>query len=222
MKFEKNKRYYLKNLSLRDLIILYFAHWTGYASNGWKTGISSNPTAARIDNYLFEHFPKTWAEDHYEEKSVPSKLMHKVLDICDKAYSPPSNAPAYVRKQMEKAWPKVEKFLNTTSLIPDITEESNKITFEQLKKYVLDEDTIWEKKKKKKKNKVNKYKGPRAFCAIPLVPPPPPPKRGPGPIPPPPKPGPNPPPPGPGPMPPPPGPGPASGAPSGGAPAGGM
>lgn len=145
MKFIKGKKLFLKGMPFRNIIIAFFAHWTGYASDGWKTGISSNPTAGRIENYLCQHYPE-WMDGYYDN-GLHMKLIHKVMDICEKTYNPPSAAPIYVRKQMQLAWPKVEKFLETTPLINDNAEfventrpqwESMKktITFKELKKLI--------------------------------------------------------------------------------------
>jgi hypothetical protein len=129
-------------MPFRNVIIAFFAHWTGYASDGKKTGISSNATAGRIEDYLCKHYPD-WMDDYYDN-GLHMKLIHKVMDICKETYDPPSHAPIYVRKQMQLAWPKVEKFLETTPLIDDNAEfventnpqwESKKqaITFNKLK-----------------------------------------------------------------------------------------
>lgn len=129
-------------MSFRELIIAFFAHWTGYASDGWKTGISSNPTAGRLEDYLLKHFPDTWGKGYYSD-GMHDKLMHKVMEICNKVYPIDSSAPVYVKKQMEKAWPEVEKFLETTPLIDDnVEEESKAISFNTLKKFV-NEDETW-------------------------------------------------------------------------------
>jgi len=137
-KFVKGKRLNYNQMSFRDLIIAYFAHWTNYATDGWpKTG-----TLKRLEDYLWKHFP-VWREGYYDG-GLHSKLMDIVVDICDWKNAT-STAPYYVKKEMAVKWPKIEEFLETTPLIDDnVEEESKAISFNTLKKFVNeDENTAW-------------------------------------------------------------------------------
>lgn len=138
MAFVKDKRLNYNRMSFRELIIAFFAHWTGYASNGFKTGISSNPTASRIENYLCDNYPE-WGDNYYEDNGLHMKLMNKVTKIEDEFGEITYASPYNVDKRIAKAWPKIEKFLETTPLIKDDIQRESKmknITFNQLKKFI--------------------------------------------------------------------------------------
>lgn len=109
-------------MSLRDLIITYYAHWTGYASNGMKCGESSNPITQKIVTVIYDRFEDIIKEetgmDCYDWKIA---LMKKVTKILDK-YKPNNFHPNafMIGKQAKTGWPEVEEFLLNTDFIPDV------------------------------------------------------------------------------------------------------
>ena len=153
--FVPGKRMIYDKMSFRELIIAFFANWTGYASGGRKSGTSGNQTAQRLENYLYEHY-KEWSKGGYGDH-LEFKLMEKVMEI-EKKYGEITYASAYnIGRRAQKAWPEIERFLETTRMIDDnakrenlsmddlmkiwgATDESksNTITFSDLKKIVCE------------------------------------------------------------------------------------
>lgn len=50
------KRIDLNSASNEELLNYYWRHWAGWESNGRKTGLSSNPTAVKISNAIYDKF----------------------------------------------------------------------------------------------------------------------------------------------------------------------
>ena len=105
-KYIKGAKNLYSKMSDEDLIISFFARWTGYDSNGMKSGTSSNPTCQKIENMLYERLGDKWFE-------IEDKLCNKVGEIMEKEY-PITGRARYidVMKQAKASWPKVIKYLS--------------------------------------------------------------------------------------------------------------
>ena len=68
------KRVNLDSLSDGEAIYFYWEAWSGFESNGRRSGISSNPKAEKLANYLSQRFP---ASDYF------GNVCEKVTDLDD-------------------------------------------------------------------------------------------------------------------------------------------
>lgn len=68
----KGKRSNYKAMDLRELLVAYYAHWTGYDSDGMKCGLSSNPTAQKIDSLIWEYETQIgeWIQTNTKMKKI--------------------------------------------------------------------------------------------------------------------------------------------------------
>lgn len=76
----KGKRSNYKAMNLRELLIAYYAHWTGYDSDGMKCGLSSNPTAQKINDLLFEYETPVgeWIQTNIKMKKIFAEDIKKM------------------------------------------------------------------------------------------------------------------------------------------------
>ncbi len=104
-KYVKGEKNMYSKMGDDELIVSFFAHWTGYDSNGMKSGTNGNPTCQKIENMLYERLGDKWFE-------IEDKLCHKVGEIMEKEY-PITGRPRYidVMKQAKAGWPKVAEYL---------------------------------------------------------------------------------------------------------------
>ena len=68
------KRVNLDSLSDGEAIYFYWEAWSGFESNGRRSGISSNPKAEKLANYLSQRFPSS---DYF------GNVCEKVTDLDD-------------------------------------------------------------------------------------------------------------------------------------------
>lgn len=94
-------------MSDKDLIINYFAHWTGYKSGGKVTGSGKeNPAAGKIAAVLFDRLGNRWLK-------IDDRLSIAINKILDK-FHPVEGLPTDedIRIQAVEGWPLVLKYLN--------------------------------------------------------------------------------------------------------------
>jgi hypothetical protein len=91
----------------KDLIINYFAHWTGYKSGGKVTGSGKeNPAAGKIADILFDRLGNRWLK-------IDDRLSIAINKILDK-FHPIDGVPTDedIRIQAVEGWPLVLNYLN--------------------------------------------------------------------------------------------------------------
>ena len=102
----------VKIYNIRDMVVDFFDHWTGHASNCVKMGTSGNAPAKRLENKLFDILGDKWYD--YQEQ-----LIEEVSDILDE-YPAKNSSVAEAAKQVKAAWPEIVEFLTTTDLIEEM------------------------------------------------------------------------------------------------------
>lgn len=91
----------------KDLIINYFAHWTGYESGGKVTGCGKeNPVAGKIADILFDRLGNRWLK-------IDDRLSIAINKILDK-FHPIDGVPTDedIRIQAVEGWSLVLNYLN--------------------------------------------------------------------------------------------------------------
>ena len=89
-KYVKGQRNMYSKMNDRDLIVAFYAHWTGYDSDGMKCGTSNNPTCDKIDNMLYQRLGLVWGKacdifnaeiEKIDEEVYPIKGRPRYMDI---------------------------------------------------------------------------------------------------------------------------------------------
>lgn len=137
-KYVKGKRNMYSKMNNQDLIVAFYAHWTGYDSDGMKSGTSNNPTCEKIDNMLYQRLGLVWGD-------ACDIFNAKIQEIDDRVY-PINGRPRYIdiMKQAKAAWPDVVIYLidNMGKVFTEVREKI-KAKEEEYKSRGYTDEYIW-------------------------------------------------------------------------------